>query len=312
MLGFRRPLLLLTEGSDAQPALERALRVARGEGAELTVLGIAEPEPADASTYADGGDGVHAEAARQLAALGDTAATLAAAARAAGLPAEHGVVRGVVQRVAVEAAVRGSHDLILKVADHEPGSRLAHGALDRQLLRKCPAPLWLEQARAPRQLRRILVAVNPDPNAPEDCDLALDLLASAAAVAAADSAELHVLHAWKLFGEGRPTSAPAGDTMVTPLLGAALNRHASYLEAALSASGLTDRPLQRHLVHQRASQAILAALRAQPFDLLVIGTVGRTGIAGFFIGNTAEKVLPEVDCSILARKPSGFRSPLFP
>ncbi|MDH5473944.1 MAG: universal stress protein [Gammaproteobacteria bacterium] len=41
-----------------------------------------------------------------------------------------------------------------------------------------------------------------------------------------------------------------------------------------------------------------------------MGTVGRTGISGFFIGNTADSVLRQVDCSILAIKPEGFVTPV--
>ena len=41
-----------------------------------------------------------------------------------------------------------------------------------------------------------------------------------------------------------------------------------------------------------------------------MGTVCRTGIAGFFIGNTAEKTLQQVDCSVLMVKPEGFVSPV--
>jgi hypothetical protein len=36
-----------------------------------------------------------------------------------------------------------------------------------------------------------------------------------------------------------------------------------------------------------------------------IGTVSRTGIPGLFIGNTAEKILYRVDCSVLAVKTDG-------
>ena len=45
-------------------------------------------------------------------------------------------------------------------------------------------------------------------------------------------------------------------------------------------------------------------------DLIVMGTVGRTGIPGFFIGNTAEELLQTSQASILAVKPTGFRSPV--
>ena len=46
-------------------------------------------------------------------------------------------------------------------------------------------------------------------------------------------------------------------------------------------------------------------------DLLVMGTVCRTGIAGFLIGNTAEEVLNQVDCSVLTRKLEGFVTPVY-
>ena len=45
-------------------------------------------------------------------------------------------------------------------------------------------------------------------------------------------------------------------------------------------------------------------------ELVVMGTVCRTGIAGLFIGNTAEKALHQLDCSVLAVKPEGFVTPV--
>jgi nucleotide-binding universal stress UspA family protein len=41
-----------------------------------------------------------------------------------------------------------------------------------------------------------------------------------------------------------------------------------------------------------------------------MGTVCRTGIPGLIIGNTAERVLDVVDCSVLTVKPEGFVSPV--
>ena len=41
-----------------------------------------------------------------------------------------------------------------------------------------------------------------------------------------------------------------------------------------------------------------------------MGTLCRTGIAGFFIGNTAETVLADVHCSVLTVKPQGFVTPV--
>ena len=57
--------------------------------------------------------------------------------------------------------------------------------------------------------------------------------------------------------------------------------------------------------------ALITDLAAEhAIDLIVMGTVCRTGVAGFFIGNTAENVLQQVDCSVLTVKPEGFISPV--
>lgn len=45
-------------------------------------------------------------------------------------------------------------------------------------------------------------------------------------------------------------------------------------------------------------------------DMVVMGSVSRTGIAGFVIGNTAEKLLDRLECSLLVLKPDGWTSPL--
>jgi nucleotide-binding universal stress UspA family protein len=53
-------------------------------------------------------------------------------------------------------------------------------------------------------------------------------------------------------------------------------------------------------------------VRKRKIDLLVMGTICRTGIPGFIIGNTAEKVLDTINCSVLTVKPVGFVSPVAP
>jgi nucleotide-binding universal stress UspA family protein len=47
-------------------------------------------------------------------------------------------------------------------------------------------------------------------------------------------------------------------------------------------------------------------------DLIAMGTVGRSGIQGVLLGNTAEKVLATCDASILTVKPAEFVSPIQP
>lgn len=41
-----------------------------------------------------------------------------------------------------------------------------------------------------------------------------------------------------------------------------------------------------------------------------MGSVARTGIPNFIMGNTAESILGQVKCSVLVVKPDGFISPV--
>ena len=45
-------------------------------------------------------------------------------------------------------------------------------------------------------------------------------------------------------------------------------------------------------------------------DLIVMGTIGRSGLSGLLIGSTAEKVIDQVNCSVLTIKPDNFKSPI--
>ena len=59
-----------------------------------------------------------------------------------------------------------------------------------------------------------------------------------------------------------------------------------------------------------AREVVPECARALGTELVVMGTVGRTGIPGFVIGNTAEQILNQIDCSVLTIKPAGFISPV--
>ena len=49
---------------------------------------------------------------------------------------------------------------------------------------------------------------------------------------------------------------------------------------------------------------------AEGIDLVVMGTVARNGIAGMLLGNTAERGLRKLPCSVLTVKPEAFVSPV--
>jgi hypothetical protein len=67
---------------------------------------------------------------------------------------------------------------------------------------------------------------------------------------------------------------------------------------------------QRLVLRWEAGALITKLAQAKAIDLIVMGTVSRAGIAGLLISNTAEKILQQVDCSMLTVKPEGFFTPI--
>ena len=82
------------------------------------------------------------------------------------------------------------------------------------------------------------------------------------------------------------------------------------LDELLASGSSVDAPWQKYLRHGPAEQVVPELVNEYQIDLLVMGTVARSGLNGVLIGNTAERVLDEVPCSVLAVKPPGFVSPI--
>ena len=65
-----------------------------------------------------------------------------------------------------------------------------------------------------------------------------------------------------------------------------------------------------HLREGRSEAVIKQAITELNIDVLVMGSVARSGIPGLLIGNKAEKLLTTINCTVLTIKPDGFVSPV--
>jgi len=94
-------------------------------------------------------------------------------------------------------------------------------------------------------------------------------------------------------------------------LNAYKQHYATQLDNLLTGIDLKGIISHRHLPRSMdVPEAIIKLAKNNAIELLVMGTVCRTGLAGLIIGNTAEKVLSEVNCSVLTVKPEGFVTPV--
>ena len=216
-----------------------------------------------------------------------------------------------------------NRDLLVKLVGTTDWAGRLFGSDDMHLLRKCPCPVWLIRRDATKSYQRILAAVDMDDNyAPEELEvrqaLNREILELAYSLALAESAQLQIVSAWDAVYENALRSAFVGasEQEIDVYLEETRQQYAQNLDAVLAeVSGAINgerlglQPDVR-LVKGPARKQIPAIAKSLHTDLVVMGTVGRVGIPGFFVGNTAEAILDQIECSVLAVKPPGFVSPV--
>jgi universal stress protein E len=292
MQPIKNTLVYLPEGPGESAVLEQAARIAAVSDAEVEIVDVVEELPLILRTPAFG-----------YPALSDTLeeemfARLEAAAKKVRSPKVAVSVKALYGKDFIEVtkeAIRGGHDLVLLHGGQEDKTAM-------RLFRTCPAPVWAIQGDPVGPCKKVLAAVDPLFSVDPDNRLNRRILDAAAAAAQLESAELHVVHAWGEAVEPRQLLKSYAEEVQAAAQAA--------LDALLAPYRELQPSLQVHLVPGRPADAIHKIVREQEMDLLVMGTVVRTGLEGFFIGNTAEELLGDVECSILALKPEGFRSPV--
>ncbi len=210
----------------------------------------------------------------------------------------------------IREVISQEHDLIMMTSEGKGGLKeRLFGSMSLHLMRKSPCPVWVRKPSVKKTRRRILAAVDPDPMDTTRNALNAVVLQLASTVAERSSAELHIAHAWIAFGEALLLSRGAASSAeIEKYAQDEQAKQRERLDALITKHSCHDATI--HMVKGDAGSVVVSLARSEKIDLLVMGTVCRTGIPGFIIGNTAEKILDEVDCSVLTVKPEGFISPV--
>lgn len=212
----------------------------------------------------------------------------------------------------VRRAIVGEYDLLLKQADLS-GKGKGFQAIDMDLLRKCPCPVWLSRPIVrQRDEFRVAVAIDPLSEKRAGHDLSVRLLTLARSLADSYNGELTIVSCWEYEMEeyllhNAWHRVPRAD--VRRMVATEESEHLEALNAVIKDSGIEGDLVIRH-VRGQPERAIPETIEEDGVDILVMGTVARTGIPGFIIGNTAENVLRRLECSLVALKPPGFKSPV--
>ncbi len=217
-------------------------------------------------------------------------------------PTAHGIV---------EEVVRHGHDLVIRMTQHANALLAAFfGTTSLRIMRKCPCPVWILQPVSPSAGHRVAAAVDVTSTGEEDLAINRKILRAAAVIAKQYGGDLHVIYADGVAREDLDlvpdVPAEQWDEVISETKRDCRVNLMSLLEAELPGF-----PAKRvHLLSGKANTCIPKFVSQNAIDVLVMGSVARTGIAGFLMGNTAERILQQVRCSVLTVKPDGFICPI--
>ena len=302
-------ILYFADNPDPQhDTLKRAVALAKTNDARLTAIDVtAEAEHATEIKKRFGIDLNAALRERRLEQL----EALTAPHTDAGVMIYTQVLTGIPFLEVIHAVQRNGYDLLMKAARPSGGLAIRlFGSSDMHLLRKCPCPVWIDRPDCALPYQSILAAVDPTGHTGEGLNrLIMDLATS---LAEREQARLHVVHVWRLAAEPRLISGSGriSEPELRLLLYESEQRHRDGLNQLLNDYGMAAGDENTHLLKGDAAEIIVGLARELNTDLIVMGTVGRSGVSGLLIGNTAEDVLLTTYASVLTVKPEDFVSPI--
>ena len=176
------------------------------------------------------------------------------------------------------------------------------GSVSLKLVRNCPGPVWV--VRPEHELRHRFVLAATDLTAVGD--LATEY---GAFIAQAEECELGIVHAWQVPMDLQLSARRLGAEEAARGRRAIADGARQHIRGLPGVQGLGDQA-KVIVTCDSPSRLILQVAEEKDPDLVVMGTISRGGLAGMLVGNTAEKLLHRLDCSLLTVKPEDFVCPL--
>lgn len=298
---FKKILVVVDSSQPEHPQLQRAMQLAQHGKSELHLIDIIKDVSFTvrllSRDYAHIHDLLLKEKREQLQKLIDHC-------RGHSVQAEGEVLEGVSSQVTLEVAHRMGADLIVRATKGKASRQSGHlGTSSQKLIQRPPCPIWLAAPAYEPNCRTIVATVDASPGDEAHQQLNCRILTIATALADRERAKLLVSYVWSLYGsEMLRHRLPPSE--FESLIKFNRQLHRDSFDILLSQFDLyADGPSAR-MLEGEPSQAIPDLCTQENADLLICGTVARQGIPSLLLGNTAERIVNRVTCSILAVPPA--------
>lgn len=208
----------------------------------------------------------------------------------------------------IQEVIAHQHDLVLKMAhQHDRLEAVIFTPLDWQLLRKCPCLIWMVEDQPWPNNGRALFAVNLASEDPYHDPLNIKLVSETIALAKqVDQTEVHLVGAYPVTPINIAIELPDFDPGVYN--DAIRGQHLIAMKSLRQKFSPDER--LTHVEKGLPEEVIPDLAEHLQAGVVVLGSLGCTGLSAAFIGNTVEHVIDHLKCDLLAIKPNDFISPV--
>ncbi|WP_205956479.1 universal stress protein UspE [Pantoea stewartii] len=208
----------------------------------------------------------------------------------------------------IQEVLAHQHDLVLKMAhQHDRLEAVIFTPTDWHLLRKCPCPVWMVKDQPWPEGGKALVAVNLASEEPHHDALNQKLIRETVKLAeSVNHTEVHLVGAYPITPINIAIELPDFDPSVYN--DAIRGQHLVAMKALRQKFSISEEFTH---VEKGLPEEVIPELSVHlGAGIVVLGTIGRTGLSAAFLGNTAEQVIDHLRCDLLAIKPDDFVSPI--
>ncbi|MDA8621497.1 universal stress protein UspE [Psychrosphaera sp.] len=209
----------------------------------------------------------------------------------------------------LKEVVSGDFDLVIKgTHSHDTLKSVIFTPTDWHLLRKCPTSLLLVKEHAWPSHGKVLAAVSAGSEDEKHQELNNLIIENAITMADLLESDTHLMNAYPPTPVNIAVEIPEFDPNE---YNATMKDY--HIKSMDNLANQHQVPNTRcHVVEGMAEDVIPRIAKDLDAELVVMGTVGRQGITAALIGNTAEHVIDNINCDLLAIKPSDFECPIKP
>ncbi|WP_017445742.1 universal stress protein UspE [Gayadomonas joobiniege] len=207
----------------------------------------------------------------------------------------------------IQQVLETNYDLVVKAThEHSTLRSVIFTPTDWHLIRKCPCPLLLVKEHDWPPQGTILAAINAANEETHHQDLNEQIIKTGQFMQSLVDANLKLLNCFP----GTPVNLAVEIPEFDPT---------SYRDAIKShhLNAIHKQADKHNIAHENCilteglpEDSILDIAKETDAELVIMGTVGRSGISAALLGNTAEHLLEGINCDVLALKPYGFVSPV--